>query len=63
MVDDAQIVKETRRVRCSISEKFDNDPDRYIDYLLSQEDKNKAKFRPSVEPTKSDQSTETTGQC
>jgi hypothetical protein len=37
MIEDAPIVKETRKVRYSISEKFDNDPDRYIDYLLSQE--------------------------
>jgi len=38
MIEDAPIVKDTRKVRCSISEKFDNDPDRYIDYLLSQKD-------------------------
>jgi hypothetical protein len=36
MIDEAPIVKDTRRVRQAISEKFDNDPDKYIDYLLSQ---------------------------
>ncbi len=39
MIKDAPIVKDTRRVRSSISEKFGNDPDRYIDYLLSQKPK------------------------
>ena len=63
MIDDSQIVKETRRIRCSISEKFDNDPDRYIDYLLSQEDKDKAQTRPNAEITKKDHSIESTGQC
>ncbi len=36
MIEESPIVKDTRRVRQAISEKFDNDPDKYIDYLLSQ---------------------------
>ena len=39
MIEDAPIVKDTRKVRFSISKKFCNDPDRYIDYLVSQEQK------------------------
>ena len=39
MIEDAPIVKDTRKVRFSISKKFGNDLDRYIDYLLSQEQK------------------------
>lgn len=39
MIEDAPIVKDTRKVRFSISKKFGNDPDRYIDYLFSQEQK------------------------
>lgn len=63
MIEDSQVVKETRRVRCSISEKFGNDADRYIDYLLSQEDQDKTKFTPNVEITKSDQSIKASDQC
>lgn len=63
MIEDSEIVKETRRVRCSISDRFGNDPDRYIDYLLCQEDKGKPEFRPNAEVTQSDQSVETSGQC
>ncbi len=37
MVEDSPIVADTRRVRHAISERFNNDPDRYIDYLLTQE--------------------------
>jgi len=36
MIENPPIVKDTRRVRAIISERFDNDPDQYIDYLLSQ---------------------------
>jgi hypothetical protein len=43
MIEDAPIVKDTRKVRSSISKKFGNDPDRYIDYLLSQEQKTPVK--------------------
>ena len=39
MIEDSPIVKDTRKVRSSISKKFGNDPDRYVDYLLSQEQK------------------------
>ena len=48
MIQDPKIVKETRQVRCSISERFGNDPDRYIDYLLALEDQDEAgsKFSP-----------------
>ncbi len=49
MIEDPKIVKDTRKVRCSISERFGNDPDRYIDYLLSQEDKDKLKPKPDAE--------------
>ncbi|MDM8550198.1 hypothetical protein QUF72_08980 [Desulfobacterales bacterium HSG2] len=36
MIEEAPIVKDIRRVRRAISEQFGNDPDKYIDYLLSQ---------------------------
>jgi len=63
MIEDSQIVKEIRKVRCSISERFGNDPDSYIDYLLSQEEKDRPDSRPTAEIMKSDQSIEATGQC
>jgi hypothetical protein len=34
MIDDSEIVKDIRKIRCPISERFDNDPERYIDYLI-----------------------------
>ncbi len=37
MTEDSPIVADTRKVRCAISGRFNNDPDRYIDYLLTQE--------------------------
>ena len=37
MIEDAPIVKDIRKIRCAISQQFDDDPDRYIDYLLSQQ--------------------------
>ncbi len=55
MIEDAPIVKDTRKVRYSISEKFGNDPDRYIDYLLSQKNvvpiKSEIKFNNKEAPT------------
>ncbi len=36
MIEDAPIVKETRHVRCAISQQFNHDIDRYIDYLRTQ---------------------------
>ena len=39
MIESAAIVIDTRRVRNSISIKFRNDTDKYIDYLISQEKK------------------------
>ena len=36
MIEESFIVKDTRKIRCSISERFDNNVDLYIDYLLSQ---------------------------
>jgi len=33
MIEDAPIVKETRNVRCAISQQFDHDINKYIDYL------------------------------
>ena len=36
MIDNASIVNDTRNVRKAISDKFNNDPDKYIDYLLSK---------------------------
>ena len=32
MIDDALIVKDTRKVRHAISKKFNNDIDKYLDY-------------------------------
>lgn len=61
MVEDAEIVKETRKVRCSISERFGNDPDRYIDYLMAQEDKAKPVPKPNGESKKIDRRIGATG--
>jgi len=36
MVEDSPIVQDTRRVRRAISRRSGNDPDRYIDYLMSR---------------------------
>ena len=34
MIEDAAIVKDTRRIRSLISKKFDHDLDKYVLYLL-----------------------------
>jgi len=34
VIEVSPIVKDTRKIRCSISDRFDNDVDSYIDYLL-----------------------------
>ncbi|MFH1112894.1 MAG: hypothetical protein V1792_03150 [Pseudomonadota bacterium] len=47
MIEDSKIVQETRKVRYSISERFGNDPDRYIDYLFSLESKGEGESEPS----------------
>ncbi len=39
MIENAFIVNDTRKVRCLISKKFNNDPDKYIDYLISLKNK------------------------
>jgi hypothetical protein len=36
MIENSPIVNDTRKIRCSISDRFDNDVDSYIDYLLSR---------------------------
>lgn len=36
MIEDAPIVKDTRHVRETISQQFEHDIDRYIDYLSAQ---------------------------
>lgn len=36
MIEDAPIVKDTRKVRCAISERFGHDIDQYIDYLCAK---------------------------
>jgi hypothetical protein len=63
VIEDSQIVQETRKVRCSISERFGNDPDRYIDYLLAQDDKDKSKWTQRTENVQAGQSHEQKGQC
>jgi len=46
MIENAFIVNDTRKVRCLISKKFNNDPDKYIDYLISLKSKyNKNKYK------------------
>ena len=37
MIENAPIVKDIRNIREDISESFDNDLDRYTDYLISKE--------------------------
>jgi hypothetical protein len=61
MVEDAGIVRETRKVRCSISERFGNDPDRYIDYLMAQEDKAKPVLKPNDKSAEIDRRIGSTG--
>ena len=39
MIDDALIVKDTRKVRHAISKKFNNDIDKYIDYVVTKREK------------------------
>ena len=63
MIEGPQIVKETRQVSCSISERFGNDPDRYIDYLRSQDDKDKLRMTTSPETIQTDQPNEHDGRC
>ena len=43
MIENSLIVEDTRKIRCAISKKFDNDADKYIDYLILKED-NKQKY-------------------
>jgi hypothetical protein len=43
MIEDAPIVQDTRKVRGLISEQFDHDIDKYLDYLSSQETKTNPK--------------------
>ena len=52
MIDDALIVKDTRKVRHAISKKFNNDIDKYVDYLVSKREKRKGKKEFSVKETK-----------
>ncbi|MEK8019553.1 MAG: hypothetical protein VSS75_021985 [Candidatus Parabeggiatoa sp.] len=39
MIEDAPIVRDIRKIRCAISQQFDDDLDQYIDYLRSQKPK------------------------
>ena len=39
MIENSHIVNDTRKIRCFISDRFDNDADSYIDYLLSKRKK------------------------
>ena len=43
MIKNAPIVNDTRRVRRLISENFNNNHNKYIDYLLSQKKESKDK--------------------
>lgn len=36
MIEESLIVNDIRKIRHSISEQYDNNPDLYIDYLLSK---------------------------
>ncbi len=36
MIKDSLIVEDIRRIRCALSEQFDHDVDKYIDYLQSK---------------------------
>ena len=37
MINNSFIVKETRKVRNSISKKFNHQPEKYIEYLISKQ--------------------------
>ncbi len=39
MIENSHIVTDTRKIRCFISDRFDNDVDSYIDYLLSRKNR------------------------
>ena len=52
MIDDALIVKDTRKVRHAISKKFNNDIDKYVDYLVNKREKHKGPKEFSVKETK-----------
>ena len=43
MINNSFIVKETRKVRNSISKKFNHQPEKYIEYLISKQRDKKAK--------------------
>ena len=43
MIKNACIVNDIKKVRCVISKKFNNDPDKYIDYLISLKNKSNKK--------------------
>ena len=36
MIKDPPIVEDIRRIRCALSEQFDHDVEKYIDYLQSK---------------------------
>ena len=52
MIDDALIVKDTRKVRHAISKKFNNDIDKYLDYLVNKREKHKERKILSVKERK-----------
>ena len=52
MIDDALIVKDTRKVRHAISKRFDNDIDKYVDYLVREREKRKGEKLLSVKETR-----------
>lgn len=44
MIEDAPIVQDTRRVRVLISRRFDDDIDRYLDYLSNADQETPSKI-------------------
>lgn len=40
MIEETEIVQDTRRIRSDISERFGNDFNRYIDFLQTRKSKN-----------------------
>ena len=53
MIENVSIVNDTRKVRCLIPKKFNNDPDKYIEYLISLKSKCN-KNKPVVDKKRAD---------
>lgn len=51
MIEESQIVQDTRQIRCLISKQFDDDLDRYIDFLQTHKSVSLEKEKNINEPS------------